>query len=172
MGTDRDPAGGVSGQGYRWYVAAQVVSIVGTMMGYTALYWLALHLAHGDAAPLSAVVAAQFLPMLLVSRRAGTIVARHRAVRVVIVTQSLQAAGSLAIGIPLLAGWMSIWYLVPLTFLIGCVQSVDVPARQTFMLDLVGRAELRRGASLYATITGLAKIAGPAVAGIIIAASG
>jgi Transmembrane secretion effector len=172
MGADQDPAGGVSSQGYRWYVAAQVVSIVGTMMGYTALYWLALHLAHGDAATLSAVVAAQFLPMLLFSRRAGTIVARHRAVRVVIVTQSLQAAGSLAIGIPLLAGWMSIWYLVPLSFLIGCVQSVDVPARQTFMLDLVGRAELRRGASLYATITGLAKIAGPGVAGIVIAASG
>jgi MFS family permease len=172
MRADQDPASGVSGQGYRWYVAAQVVSIVGTMMGYTALYWLALHLGHGDAATLSAVVAAESLPMLVFSRRAGTIVARHRAVRVVIVTQSLQAAGSLAIGILLLAGWMSIWYLVPLAFAIGCVQSVDVPARQTFMLDLVGRAELRRGASLYATITGLAKIAGPAVAGIIIAATG
>jgi len=67
---------------------------------------------------------------------------------------------------------MTIWSLVPLSFAIGCVQSVDVPARQTLMLDLVGRAELRRGASLYATITGLAKIAGPGVAGIIIAASG
>lgn len=172
MRADQDPAGGVSSQGYRWYVAAQVVSIVGTMMGYTALYWLALHLGHGDAATLSAVVAAESLPMLVFSRRAGIIVARHRAVRVVIVTQSLQAAGSLAIGIPLLAGWMSIWYLVPLSFVIGCVQSVDVPARQTFMLDLVGRADLRRGASLYATITGLAKIAGPAVAGITIAATG
>src|SRR5450755_4028120 len=168
----QDSAAGVASPGYRWYVAAQVVSIVGTMMGYTAIYWLALRIGHGDATVLSAVVAAESLPMLLFSRRAGTIVARHRAVRVVIVTQSLQAAGSLAIGIPLLAGWMSIWYLAPLSFLIGCVQSVDVPARQTFMLDLVGRAELRRGASLYATITGLAKIAGPGVAGIIIAATG
>jgi hypothetical protein len=124
MGADQDPpASGVSSQGYRWYVAAQVVSIVGTMMGYTALYWLALHLGHGGAATLSAVVAAESLPMLVFSRRAGTIVARHRAVRVVIVTQSLQAAGSLAIGLPLLAGWMSVWYLVPLAFVIGCVQS-------------------------------------------------
>jgi MFS family permease len=172
MGADQEPASGVSSRGYRWYVAAQVVSIVGTMMGYTALYWLALHLGHGGAATLSAVVAAESLPMLVFSRRAGTIVARHRAARVVIATQSLQAAGSLAIGIPLLLGWMSILYLVPLSFVIGCVQSVDVPARQTFMLDLVGRAELRRGASLYATITGLAKIAGPGVAGIIIAATG
>ena len=116
--------------------------------------------------------AAQCLPMLLFSRRAGIIVARHRAARIAMVTQALQAAGSLAIGVPLLAGWMTIWYLVPLSFVIGCVQCVDLPARQTFMLDLVGQAELRRGTSLFATITGLAKIAGPGVAGIIIAATG
>jgi MFS family permease len=167
-----DAAGGVGSRGYRWYVTAQIVSIVGTMMGYTALYWLALRLGHGNAAVLSAVAAAETLPMLVFSRRAGTIVARHRAARIVIVTQALQAAGSLAIGIPLLAGWMTIWYLVPLSFVIGCVQTVDVPARQTFMLDLVGRADLRRGTSLYATITGLAKIAGPGVAGVIIAVTG
>jgi MFS family permease len=178
-------AGGVGSRGYRWYVTAQIVSIVGTMMGYTALYWLALRLGHGNAAVLSAVAAAETLPMLVFSRRAGNIVARHRAVRIVIVTQALQAAGSLAIGIPLLAGRMTIWYLVPLAFVIGCVQTVDVPARQTFMLDLVGRARRPRGpareaphaprgrpTSLYATITGLAKIAGPGVAGVIIAVTG
>ena len=169
---DRHPHGGVASAGYRWYAGAQVVSIVGTMMGYTALYWLTLHIAHGDAVVLSEVVAAQFLPMLLFSRRAGTIVGRRRAARVVIVTQALQAAGSLALGIPLLAGWMTVWYLVLLSFAIGCVQAVDVPARQTFMLDLVGPAELRRGTSLYATVTGLAKITGPGLAGVIIAASG
>jgi hypothetical protein len=67
---------------------------------------------------------------------------------------------------------MSIWYLVPLCFVIGCVQCVDLPARQTLMLDLTGPGQLRRGSSLYAMVTGLAKIAGPGVAGIIIAASG
>jgi hypothetical protein len=169
---NQDRASGIGSWEYRWYVGVQVVSIVGTMMGSTALYWLTLHLAHGDAAGLAAVAAAQFLPMLLFSRRAGAVVSRHRAVRVVTVTQALQAAGSLAIGIPLLAGWMTIWYLVPLSFAIGCVQAVDVPARQTFMLNLVGRADLRRGTSLYATLTGAAKIAGPGAAGIIIAAAG
>src|SRR5580704_12065508 len=142
------------------------------MMGYTALFWLVLHIAGGGAPALAAVDAAQCLPMLLFSRRAGIIVARHRAARIAMVTQALQAAGSLAIGAPLLAGWMTIWYLVPLSFVIGCVLCVDLPDRQTFMLDLVGKAELRRGSSLYATVTGLARIAGPAVAGIIIAASG
>jgi hypothetical protein len=164
--------GGVGSRSYRWYVAAQVVSIAGTIMSSTALYWLTLHIAHGGAVALSAVSAAQFLPMLLFSRRAGTAVTRYPAVRVMTMTQALLGAGSLAIGIPLLLGWMTIWYLVPLSFVIGCVQTVDVPARQTFMLDLVGSASLRRGASLYATITGLAKIAGPGLAGIIIAATG
>ena len=163
---------GVSGTGYRWYVTAQVVSLLGTMMGYTALFWLVLHLQPGGAPALAAVDAALCLPMLLFSRRAGIIVARYRAARVLMVTQALLAAESLAIGVPLLAGRMSIWYLVPLAFAAGCVQCVDLPARQTFMLDLVGPGDLRRGTSLFATVTGLAKIAGPAVAGIIIAVTG
>jgi MFS family permease len=163
---------GVSGTGYRWYVTAQVVSLLGTMMGYTALFWLVLHLRPGGAPALAAVDAALCLPMLLFSRRAGIIVARYRAARVLIVTQALLAVASLSIGVPLLAGRMSIWYLVPLAFATGCVQCVDLPARQTFMLDLVGPGDLRRGTSLFATVTGLAKIAGPAVAGIIIAVTG
>ena len=163
---------GVGGTGYRWYLAAQVVSLAGTMMGYTALFWLVLHIRHGGAPALAAVDAALSLPMLLFSRRAGTIVLRYRAVRVAVVTQALLAAASLAIGVPLLAGWMTLWYLVPLSFATGCVQCVDLPARQTLMLDLVGPGELRRGTSLFATVTGLAKIAGPGVAGVVIAATG
>jgi MFS family permease len=163
---------GVSGQGYRWYLGAQVVSLAGTMMNYTALFWLVLHLRYGGPAALAAVDAAACLPMLLFSRRAGTIVAKHRAARVARLTQALQALTSLAIGIPLLAGWMSIWYLVPLSFATGCVQVVDLPARQTFLMDLVGPGELRRGTSLFATVTGLARIAGPGIAGVIIAATG
>jgi MFS family permease len=172
MPAGRDGRSSVASPGYRWYTGSQAVSIVGTMMSYTALYWLTLHIARGNAVVLSTLVAAQFLPMLVFSRRAGTIVARHRAVRVVIVTQAAQAIGALALGIPLLAGWMTIWYLWVLSFAIGCVQAVDVPARQMFMLDLVGEADLRRGSSLYAAITGLSKIAGPGLAGIIIAVSG
>jgi MFS family permease len=163
---------GVGSAGYRWYLAAQVLSLFGTMMSYTALFWLALHIRYGGAAALAAIDAAQCLPMLLFSRRAGVIVARHRAARVAMVTQGLEAAGALAIGVPLLAGRMTIWYLVPLSFVIGCVACVDLPARQTFMLDLVGPGDLRRGSSLFATVTGLARIAGPGVAGIIIAVSG
>jgi len=125
-------------------------------------YWLTLHIARGNAVVLSVLVAAQFLPMLPFGRRAGTIVVRHRPVRVVIVTQSAQAAGSLALGLPLLAGWMPVWYLWVLSFVVGSVQAVDVPARQMFLRDLVGDAELRRGSSLYAAVTGMAKIAGPA----------
>ena len=162
----------VASVAYRWYAGAQAVSVVGTMMTYTALYWLTLHITRGSAVMLATLVAAQFLPMLLLSRRAGTVVSRHQAVRLLIVTQSAQAAASLALGIPLLAGWMSIWYLWVLSFAVGCVQAVDVPARQMFMLDLVGDAELRRGSSLYAAITGLAKIAGPGLSGLIIAVSG
>lgn len=166
------PVSGVASAAYRWYLGAQMLSLFGTMMSYTALFWLALHVPHGGAPALAAVDAAQCLPMLLFSRRAGLGVARHRAARILLVTQSLEAAGALAIGVPLLAGWMTVWYLVLVSFAIGCVLVVDLPARQTFMLDLTGPAELRRGASLFATVTGLARIAGPGIAGIVIAATG
>jgi MFS family permease len=170
---DRRGAGrGTMGAGYWFYTGSQALSVVGTMMTLTALYWLTLHLARGNAVTLSALVASQFLPILLFSRRAGVFLARHRPVKVLVVTQTAQAACSLAFGIPLLAGWMSIWYLWILSFVTGCVQAVDVPGRQMFMHELVGDAELRHGSSLYAAITGLAKIAGPAVAGIVIAVSG
>jgi MFS family permease len=160
---------GVASWRFVWYTASQGISIIGTMMSYTALYWLTLHIAHGNAAVLSTIVAAQFLPMLLFSRKAAAIVARHRPVHVVIVTQSAQAIGSLALAIPLLVGWMSVWYLAALAFAVGCAQVVDVPGRQMFMMSLVGEVELRRGSSLYAAITGLAKIAGPGLAGVIMA---
>jgi MFS family permease len=168
------PAGSsrVASAGFRWYAGSQAVSITGTAMSLTALYWLTIQLAAGRAVVLSTLVAAQFLPLLLFARRAGTIVGRHRAVRVLIITQCALAAGSLALAVPLLAGPVPVWYLWAVSFAVGCVLAVDVPARQAFMLDLVGGAELRRGTSLYAAITGMTKILGPALAGIIIAVSG
>ena len=106
------------------------------MMGYPALFWLVLHLRPGGAPALAAVDAALCLPMLLFSRRAGTIVAAvPGGSGSLVVTQALLAAASLAIGVPLLAGRMSLWYLVPLAFATGCVQCVDLPARQTLMLE-------------------------------------
>lgn len=157
------------GRIYYWYLGAQVVSVGGTMMGYTALFWLGLHVRHGGGTALASIDAAMTLPMLLFSRRAGMIVAAHRSRRVLIATQALEATGAAAIGTLLAAGLMSIWVLVPLCFGIGCVQCVDVTARQMFMLDLTGDDALRKGISQYAAAIGLAKIAGPGIAGLVIA---
>ena len=166
------PGSRIGSPQYRWYVAAQCVSLVGSSMSSAALYWLAIQVAHGNGLLLSVVVAAQFIPFLVFSRRAGSIVAKRRPARLLIVTQTLQLVASLAFAVPLFAGWMSPWYLCPLALLLGFVQTVDVPARQMLMLDLVGPEELRRGTSLYNTFIGLAKILGPSLAGAIIAATG
>jgi MFS family permease len=153
-------------------MGAQVVSIAGTMMGYTALFWLGLHVPHGGATALAAIDAVMMVPMLLFSRRAGTIVSRHQPRNILIGTQLLEALGVAAIGLILITTRMTLAYLLPICFLTGCVQCVDVTARQMFMLDLVGEDDLRRGTSRYAAVTGLAKIAGPGIAGLIIAATG
>jgi hypothetical protein len=153
-------------------VGAQVVSLAGTTMGYTALFWLGLHVPHGGAITLAAIDAVMMAPMLILSRRAGEFVSRHQPRRILIGTQALQAAGVASIAVIMLATRMTLGYLLPICFLIGVVQTVDVTARQMFMFDLVGDDSLRRGTSQYAAVTGLAKIGGPGLAGIIIAATG
>src|ERR1022692_489820 len=157
---------------FRWFVGAQAVSMIGNAMTNTALYWLGIHLAHGHALGLSVLAAAQFLPMLFLSRRAGLLAEQHRPGRVLAFTTMAECAGALAIGIPLAAGWMTIWYLWVLGFGIGCAQALGQAAGQMFMLDLVGRADLRRGASVSSMVTGLSKIAGPGLAGFMIATVG
>src|ERR1022692_2990741 len=146
---------------FRWFGGAQAVSMIGNAMTNTALYWLGIHLAHGHALGLSVLAAAQFLPMLFLSRRAGLLAEQHRPGRVLAFTTMAECAGALAIGIPLAAGWMTIWYLWVLGFGIGCAQALGQAAGQMFMLDLVGQADLRRGASVSSMVTGLSKIAGP-----------
>jgi hypothetical protein len=160
------------GASYRWYVGAQAVSLAGTTMGYTALFWLGLHVPGGGATALAAIDAIMMAPMLVFSRRAGTFVSRHQPRRILIGTQALQAVAVVSIALIMLATQMTLGYLLPICFLIGSVQTVDVTARQMFMLDLVGDDNLRRGTSRYAAVTGLAKIAGPGIAGLIIAAAG
>jgi Na+/melibiose symporter-like transporter len=82
---------------YRWHVAAQCVSLVGSSMSSAALYWLAIQVAHGNGLLLSAVVAAQFIPFLVFSRQAGSIVAKRCPARLLTLTQVLQMVTSLAV---------------------------------------------------------------------------
>ena len=98
MSADPGRRSAITSSGYRLYTGSQAVSVVGTMMTYTALYWLVLHIARGNALVLSVLVAAQFLPMLVFSRRAGTIVSRHQAVRVRPAAAGRLGAGLVSVG--------------------------------------------------------------------------
>jgi MFS family permease len=172
MPADSRPRARVGSTAYRLYVVAQVASLLGTTMGMAALFWLMLHVGHGNALDLAAIEVVQSAPLLFLSRRAGLLVTRFGSAATLAATQSALALVTLAIAIPLLIGWISSWYLLVAACAIGCVQSADLPARQLFMLDLLGPAELRRGSSLYAAILGLSRIGGPAIAGGVIAIAG
>jgi len=157
---------------FRWLVSVQTISMVGNTMTNTALFWLAIHLSGGHALGLAAVSASQFLPMLVLSRRAGLLAVRHRPARVLAVTTAVESLGALSIGLSLTAGLMTLWLLCLLSCGIGCAQTLGQPAGQIFMLDLVGADQLRRGASISSLTTGIAKIAGPALAGFLIVVMG
>jgi len=79
---------------FGWFVGAEAVSMIGNAMTNTALYWLAIHLAHGHAVGLSFVAAAQFLPMILLSRRAGLLAGQHWPGRVLAVTTCWASASA------------------------------------------------------------------------------
>ena len=146
--------------------------MVGNTMTGTALFWLAIHLSGGHALGLAAVSTAQFLPMLVLSRRAGLLAVRYPAAWVLVVTTAAEGIGALSIGVPLIAGWMTLWLLCLLSCGIGCAQTLGLPAGQIFLLDLVGADQLRRAASISSMLTGISKIAGPALAGFLIEAAG
>jgi MFS family permease len=109
----------------------------------------------------------QFLPMLLFSLFAGVIVDRFSKKKLLIFTQILFMLQAIAMTLLTLTGLIQYWHILILSFIFGLTQTLDMPARQSFFIDLVGIKDLTNAISLNSTIVNLARIAGPAVSGIL-----
>lgn len=149
----------------------QLVSLAGTWMQRLGQSWLVLELT-GSPLALGTVSAMQFLPMTFLSLLAGPLVDRWPKRRILVATQSLMALLALALGVLAATGAVRYWMVLVLAFLLGLVNTVDVPARQAFMSEIAGREALVSAISLNSAAFNAARIVGPALSGLLVAAVG
>ncbi|MCC2278744.1 MFS transporter [Streptomyces sp. ET3-23] len=156
---------------YRLYAGGQVVSNAGTWMQRIAQDWLVLGLT-GSSAAVGITTALQFLPMLLFGLYGGVIADRLPKRRLLVVTQAAMGATGLALAVLTLSGHVQVWHVYLIAFVLGVVTVVDNPARQAFVSEMVGPADLRNAVSLNSANFQSARLVGPAVAGVLITAVG
>ncbi|GAA3665452.1 MFS transporter [Nonomuraea antimicrobica] len=153
---------------YRMFAAGGVVSNVGTWLQRTALDWLVLDLTHGSGAALGFATALQFLPMLLFGMFGGVLADRYPKRPILVIAQSLMAALALTIAILTMTGAAQVWHVYVMAFLLGLISCVEIPSRQAFVVEMVGRADLPNAIALNSSIFNLARVVGPALAGLLI----
>ncbi len=134
--------------------------------------WLVLDLTHNSGWALGVTTGLQFLPMLLFSLWGGVIADRYSKRTILMITQALMGALALILGVLALTGTVRIWQVYALAFALGMVTVVDNPTRQAFAVEMVGRDGMANAIALNSAVFNLARIAGPAVAGLVIAAIG
>ena len=134
--------------------------------------WLVLQLTHGSGTALGITTGLQFLPQLLFSLWGGVIADRYPKRRILFATQAAMGALALILGVLALTGAVAIWQVYLLAFLLGMVAVVDNPTRQTFVAEMVGRTGMANAIALNSAVFNLARITGPAVAGLVISAVG
>jgi MFS family permease len=156
---------------YRRYFSGQAVSLVGTWMQTVAQSWLVLQLT-GSGAAIGGVVAAQTLPTLLLGPYGGVVADRVDKRRLMIALQSMMGVLALILGTLALTHKVTLWQVFVLAFLLGLNSCFENPARQAFVLEMVGPADLRNAISLNSVLVNAARAVGPAFAGVIIAVSG
>jgi MFS family permease len=157
---------------YRLFFGGQIVSLVGNWMTMTATSWLVYRLT-GSAKMLGLVGFAGQLPSVLLTPLAGIIVDRWNQHRMLMATQVLSMLQSFALAALVFSGRMTIPALIALNVLQGLINAFDMPCRQSFVISLIeNREDLSNAIALNSSMFNLARIVGPAVAGIVIAASG
>ncbi|MDQ0473201.1 MFS transporter [Labrys wisconsinensis] len=161
------------GFNYRLWAAGALVSNVGTWMQRMAQDWLVLtQLTQHSASAVGLVMALQFGPQLLLLPWTGFAADHFNQRRLLIATQAALGALALILGALTVAGVVQLWQVDVLAFLQGCAAAFDAPVRQTFVAELVGDEDLPNAVALNSTSFNAARMVGPAVAGVTIAAIG
>ncbi|MGH9763875.1 MAG: MFS transporter [Blastocatellia bacterium] len=156
---------------YQLFFGGQLISLVGTWMQVVAQSWLVYRLTKSGFL-LGAVGFASQIPAFLVGPIAGTIVDRYNKHRIVIATQaSSMVLASILAGLTL-SGVIHVWHIFVLAALLGLVNGFDIPSRQSFSVEMVGREDLINAIALNSSMFNGARIVGPAVAGVLVAAIG
>jgi MFS family permease len=156
---------------YRLFFAGQAISLVGTWMQSVAQSWLVYRLT-GSALLLGLVGFASQFPVFVLSPLGGVVADRHNRRHIVLGTQACSMALASVLAAATLLGRIQVWEVMVLAVLLGVVNSFDVPARQAFIVEMVTSSDLLNAIALNSSIVNGARVLGPAMAGLMVAAVG
>ncbi len=152
---------------FRLFLSGQLVSLIGTWMQSVGQSWLVLQLTN-SAFKLGVVGALQFTPMLFLSFLAGAIADRVRKRRMIIGTQTALMLQAFALAALVWSGQVQYWHVAVLAALYGMANTFDMPTRQSFIVDMVGKEDLYSAIALNSTMFNGARVVGPALAGLLV----
>lgn len=156
---------------FQLFFGGQLISLIGTWMQTLAQSWLVYRLTY-SAALLGAVAFASQIPVLFFGPVAGIVADRHRRHRLVIATQAAMMIQSLLMAALTLAKVITVSEIFVLAFLLGVCNAYDIPARQSFLVEMVGSEDLMNAIALNSSMFNGARIVGPAIAGVLVAKLG
>jgi MFS family permease len=156
---------------FKLFVIGQAISLSGTWMQTIGLSWLVLQLTHSGT-QLGLVIAAQFLPILVFGVWGGLIADRFDKRHILYFTQSSAGILALILGLLVATHAIQLWMIYVLAVALGLVNVIDMPSRQSFVMELVGPKLLKNAVTLNSTMVNMARLVGPTIAGILIATSG
>ncbi len=156
---------------YQLFFGGQLISLIGTWMQQVAEAWLVYRLTGSSALLGVASFIGQF-PVFLLAPIGGTTADRHDRHRIVVITQTVSMVLPLTLSVLTLTGRVQVWHVFVLAGCLGVVNAFDIPARQAFIVDMVGREDLVNAIALNSSMVNGARVVGPAVAGLLVAAVG
>jgi MFS family permease len=156
---------------FRLFWLGQLVSLTGTWMQGLAQSWLVLTLTN-SALLLGVVNAAGSLPILFFTLFGGVLADRHDKRRVLVLAQSLMMLQAVLLATLTILHVVTTWEIIALTAFLGVVNSIEIPTRQAFHVELVGKEDLQNAISLNSSVFNATRIAGPPIAGFIVASTG
>jgi MFS family permease len=160
-----------SHRNYRLFFVGQAISLAGTWMQQVAQAWLVLQLT-GDPLWLGIIAAAQFIPVLIFGLFAGILADALPKRQTLVVTQVLKMSLSIILAAIAVTGFTSLPLLIVIALAIGTVNAVDMPVRQAFAVEMVGREDIGNAVALNSAMFNGARVIGPAIAGLVIGAVG
>ncbi|HET9184450.1 MAG TPA: MFS transporter [Candidatus Angelobacter sp.] len=156
---------------YQLFFGGQLISLIGTWMDQVAESWLVYRLT-GSALLLGTVAFASQIPVFLLAPIGGAVADRHNRRTILVMTQSSMMVLAFILAALTLTHRITVWELTTLAALLGVVNAFDIPARQAFIVDMVARDDLVNAIALNSSMFNGARVVGPAVAGIVVAAIG
>ena len=155
--------GALRHRNYRLFLTGQIISTVGTWMQSVAMPWLALQLTH-SAFHVGLVLAVQFTPVLLASPLGGVVADRFRKRDILIVTQTAFMVPAFALFVLSSSGHAQYWEVLVAALASGTINVFDVPCRQAFVVEMVGKQDLMNAIALNSSVFNAAAVIGPSIA--------